>query len=122
MIRIALLLTLLLSLSRVSGAQAGKAAFDEGMRFMRLNNAGAAEKQFERAIAADANNGTYHLWLGNAVGQQTTTASTLRQPFMARRVKAEFENPFTNPPESVDSMITPPGSVAKSELPTRVIP
>lgn len=98
-----LLLTLLFSLSSDSSAQAGKAAFDEGLRLMRLNKADAAEKQFERAVAADANNGTYHLWLGNAVGQQTTTASTLRQPFMARRVKAEFERAVALDPELIDA-------------------
>lgn len=101
--RITLLLTLLFSLSSDSSAQAGKAAFDEGMRLMRLNKADAAEKQFERAVAADANSGLYHLWLGNAVGQQTTTASTLRQPFMARRVKAEFERAVALDPELIDA-------------------
>ena len=103
MMRIALLFSMLVSLSTTSAAQVGKAAFDEGLRLMRLNKADAAEKQFERAIAADPKNGTYHLWLGNAVGQQTTTASTVRQPFMARRVKAEFERALALDPELIDA-------------------
>ena len=78
-------------LSSAASAQAGTAAFDEGVRLMRLNKPDAAERQFERAIAADERNGTYHLWLGRAVGQQASTASTLRQPFMARRIKSEFD-------------------------------
>ena len=103
MIRTTLLLALLCALSTKSTAQAGKAAFDEGLRLMRLNKADAAEKQFERAIDADPKNGTYHLWLGNAVGQQTTTASTVRQPFMARRVKAEFERAVALDPDLLDA-------------------
>lgn len=101
--RIALFVSLLLSLSTESTAQAGKAAFDEGMRLMRLNKADAAEKQFERAVAADPKNGTYHLWLGNAVGQQAGSASTIRQPFMARRIKAEFERAVALDPELLDA-------------------
>lgn len=103
MMRTTLFLALLVSLATESSAQAGKAAFDEGLRLMRLNKADAAEKQFERAVAADPKNGTYHLWLGNAVGQQTTTASTVRQPFMARRVKAEFERAVALDPELLDA-------------------
>ncbi|MCE9601380.1 MAG: tetratricopeptide repeat protein [Gemmatimonadetes bacterium] len=101
--RIALVFALLLSLPTGSAAQAGKAAFDEGMRLMRLNKADAAEKQFERAIAADPTNGNYHLWLGNAVGQQAGSASVIRQPFMARRIKAEFERAVALDPELLDA-------------------
>ena len=103
MMRTTLFIALLVSLATESPAQAGKAAFDEGLRLMRVNKADAAEKQFERAVAADPKNGTYHLWLGNAVGQQTTTASTVRQPFMARRVKAEFERAVALDPELLDA-------------------
>ena len=94
---------LLLALSAEAPQQAGNAAFEEGMRLMRLNKAPAAEKQFERAVAADPNNGTYHLWLGNAVGLQASSASTLRQPFMARRIKAEFERAVALDPELLDA-------------------
>jgi tetratricopeptide (TPR) repeat protein len=103
MMRTALLIALLVALPTPSPAQAGKAAFDEGMRLMRLNKPDAAEKQFERAVAADGRNGVYHLWLGNAVGQQATTASTVRQPFLARRVKAEFERAVALDPELLDA-------------------
>lgn len=103
MMRTTLLLALLLSLSTGSAAQAGKAAFDEGVRLMRQNKAEAAEKQFERAVAADPRNGTYHLWLGNAVGQQAGSASAIRQPFMARRIKAEFERAVALDPELLDA-------------------
>ncbi len=81
----------------------GKAAFDEGVRLMRANDAGKAEKQFERAVAADDRNAVYHLWLGNAVGQQAQDASVLRQPFLARRLKAEFERAVALDPGLLDA-------------------
>lgn len=84
-------------------AQRGKTAFDEGMRLMRANKPAQAEAQFERAIAADERNGLYHLWLGNAVGQQAPTASAVRQPFMARRIKAEYERAVALDPALLDA-------------------
>jgi tetratricopeptide (TPR) repeat protein len=72
-------------------AQAGRAAFDAGRRLMDSSEYAKAEKQFERAIAAEPTVAIYHLWLGNAIGEQAENASVLRQPFMARRIKAEFE-------------------------------
>lgn len=84
-------------------AQRGKAAFDEGMRLMRANQPAQAETQFERAVAADERNGVYHLWLGNAVGQQAATASTVRQPFLARRIKAEYERAVELDPNLLDA-------------------
>lgn len=86
-----------------ASAQASTGAFDEGVRLMRLNRPDAAEKQFERAIASDERNGTYHLWLGRAIGQQAATASVLRQPFMARRIRSEFERAVALDPELIDA-------------------
>ena len=77
--------------STVLGAQDGRSFRDEGVRLLNANEAGKAEKQFEKAIAAEPLVGEYHLWLGRAVGQQTLEANKLRQPFLARRVKSEFE-------------------------------
>lgn len=84
-------------------AQAGRAAYDEGMRLMRANNPAAAERQFERAVRAEPSVGLYHLWLGNAVGQQAQDASVVRQPFLARRIKAEFERAVELDPDLLDA-------------------
>lgn len=84
-------------------AQAGRAAFDEGVRLMGRNDAARAEKQFERAIAQEPKVGEYHLWLGRAVGQQAQEASILRQPFLARRTKAAFEKAVELDPELLDA-------------------
>jgi tetratricopeptide (TPR) repeat protein len=82
-------------------AQAGRAFFDEGVRLMRANEPSKAEKEFERAIRAEPLVAEYHLWLGNAVGEQAQEASVLRQPFMARRIKAEFERAVELDPQLV---------------------
>ncbi len=84
-------------------AAPGRAAFDRGMQLMREDKPAEAEKQFERAVAADDRNALYHLWLGNAVGDQAQTASKLRQPFMARRIKAEFERAVALDPDLLDA-------------------
>jgi tetratricopeptide (TPR) repeat protein len=46
---------------------------------------------FEKAVKANDTSATYHYWLGASVGEQAQRASKLKQPFMARRIKSEFE-------------------------------
>lgn len=84
-------------------AQAGRSAYDEGMRLLRAGEAAAAEKQFERAIAREKDVGLYHLALGQAVGLQAPNASVVRQPFMARRIKSEFEKALVLDPTLLDA-------------------
>ncbi len=84
-------------------AQKGRPFLEEGIRLMREGKPDKAEAQFEKAVAAEPNVGEYHLWLGNAVGQQAGSASKLKQPFMARRIKAEFERAIALDPELLDA-------------------
>ena len=62
-----------------------------------------AEKRFERAISLEKGIGEYHLQLGRAVGAQTPNASVVRQPFMARRIKSEFETAVRLDPSLIDA-------------------
>lgn len=64
--------------------KAGRAAFDAA-------EYGAAIKAFERTVQLDDKNADYHLWLARSVGMSATDASILRQPFLAKRAKNEFE-------------------------------
>lgn len=58
---------------------------------MRQENSKEAVDWLEKAIAVNDRVSDYHLWLGNALGDQAINASKFRQPFLARRVKTEFE-------------------------------
>lgn len=46
---------------------------------------------FERAIKLNDNSSLHHLWLGNALGSVADSTSKIKQPFLARRIKGEFE-------------------------------
>jgi tetratricopeptide (TPR) repeat protein len=46
---------------------------------------------FEKAVKQNAQSALYHTWLGNALGDVAQNANKLKQPFLARRVKSEFE-------------------------------
>jgi len=73
------------------------------MRLLRAGDASAAEKHFERAIAREKDVGRYHMALGQAVGLQAPNASVVRQPFMARRIKGEFEKALALDPSLLDA-------------------
>lgn len=104
LVAIALLASVLGHPSRLA-AQSGAGArdYEAGRNHMRANQPDRAERSFERAIEKEPRNGLYHLWLGNAVGQQAPSASVIRQPFMARRIKAEFERAVQLDPELLDA-------------------
>ena len=57
---------------------------------------------FERAVRRDPGSALYHYWLGSAVGEEAQTASKIRQPFLARKVKAEFERAVALDPKMVE--------------------
>ncbi len=94
-----------ISLPSAIAAQTGPGArdYEAGRTHMRNNAPDRAERSFERAVEKEPRNGLYHLWLGNAVGQQASNASVVRQPFMARRIKAEFERAVELDPELLDA-------------------
>jgi tetratricopeptide (TPR) repeat protein len=58
---------------------------------------------FEKALDRDVSVSAYHLWLGNALGEEAQKASKLRQPFLARRVKSEFETAVRLDPRNIDA-------------------
>lgn len=68
-------------------------------------NSSQAVDWFEKAVARNDQVAVYHLWLGNALGDETQKASKFRQPFLARRVKSEFERTVALDPRSVDGRL-----------------
>jgi tetratricopeptide (TPR) repeat protein len=66
-------------------------------------NSGKAVDWLEKAVQRDDNNALYHAWLGNALGDEAQKANKLRQPFLARRVKSEYERAVAIDPKSIDA-------------------
>jgi len=63
---------------------------------------GDAAEWFEKAARRDDANALYHYWLGSALGEEAQNANKLRQPFLARRVKASFERAVQRDPTMVE--------------------
>ncbi len=62
----------------------GRAQLDSG-------KADQATKSFERAIKLNERSSDAHLWLARSVGTMAQNANVLRQPFLGKRAKSEFE-------------------------------
>lgn len=74
-----------------------------GIIYMSENKAPEAQSWFERAVKTNDKSSSHHLWLGNAIGEQAQHANKLKQPFMARQIKNEFERAVQLDPSSVDA-------------------
>jgi tetratricopeptide (TPR) repeat protein len=74
-----------------------------GRIYAAEDRAGDSQKWFERAVDADDKVAVHHLWLGNAIGTQAQTASKFKQPFMAKRIKSEFEKAVQLDPTLIDA-------------------
>ncbi len=74
-----------------------------GMIFIDQDNGGDAAEWFEKAVKANEASALHHVWLGNAIGSYAQKASKIKQPFLARRIKGEFERAVQLDPSSVDA-------------------
>lgn len=79
------------------------AMFWMGRAYEAQEKFGDASDWFEKAIRIEPGNAVYHLWLGNAKGDEASRASKVRQPFLARKVKAEFEKAVELDPTLIDA-------------------
>jgi tetratricopeptide (TPR) repeat protein len=70
---------------------------------MAQGKSGDAVDWLEKAVKANDKNALHHLQLGNALGTEAQKASKLRQPFLARRVKTEFELAVACDPKLADA-------------------
>ena len=73
----------------------GRIAALEGKR-------GEAVDWLEKAVKRNDTSATYHYWLGSALGDEAQNANKLRQPFLARRVKSEFERAVQLDPKMLE--------------------
>jgi len=74
-----------------------------GRVYAAMDKAGDAAGWFEKAIKANDKVSAHHLWLGNALGDQAQHANKLKLPFLARRVKGEFDKAVELDPSSLEA-------------------
>jgi tetratricopeptide (TPR) repeat protein len=80
-----------------------KALYYMGRIVYAQGNSGEAVDWFEKALKQDERSANVHTWLGNALGDEAQRASKFRQPFLARRVKTEYERAVQLDPTSIDA-------------------
>lgn len=74
-----------------------------GRIYVAMDKPGAAADWFEKAINANGKVAAHHLWLGNSLGEQAEHTNKLKLPFLARRIKSEFEKVVALDPASIDA-------------------
>jgi tetratricopeptide (TPR) repeat protein len=73
-----------------------------GRVYVAMDKSGDAIGWFEKAIKANDKVSVHHLWLGNSLGDQAEHTNKLKLPFLARRIKSEFEKAVELDPTSID--------------------
>ncbi len=74
-----------------------------GWIYMAMNDPVSAADWFEKSVKANDTVSLHHLWLGNALGEQAQHINKLKLPFLARRVKSEFDSAVALDPTSIDA-------------------
>lgn len=74
-----------------------------GRVLMESNDSKDAIEWFEKAIKVNDKVSVHHLWLANALGDQAEHTNKLKLPFLARRVKSEFDRAAQLDPTSIDA-------------------
>ena len=67
------------------------------------NDGDEALRQLERAVELEEGNALYHYWLGSAARDAAPRASKMKMPFMARRMRKEFERAVELDPNLIDA-------------------
>ena len=84
----------------VAGAQSFDELMAKGRAQMDSGKSDDAVKIFEKAVKANEQSSVAHFMLARALGNVAEKASILRQPFLAKRVKSEFEKTVALDPTS----------------------
>ena len=82
-------------------AQSADDLIKVGRAQLDSNRADDAVKTFEKAVKASPANSDAHLWLARAVGTVAGSANVLRQPFLGKRAKSEFDKAVELDPNSI---------------------
>jgi len=71
-----------------------------GRIYVAMDKPSDAIDWFEKAVKANDKSSMHHLWLGNALGEQASHTNKLKLPFLARRIKGEFDKAVDLDPTS----------------------
>lgn len=74
-----------------------------GKTLVAETKASEAEEWLAKAAALNPQSSEIQLWLARAIGLQAQRATVLRQPFLARRLKAAVDRAITLDPDNVDA-------------------
>jgi Tfp pilus assembly protein PilF len=74
-----------------------------GAIYIAMDKPGDATGWFERAVKANDRVAAHHLWLANSLGEQAPNTSKLKLPFLARRIKSEFDRAAQLDSTSIDA-------------------
>lgn len=74
-----------------------------GRVYVAMDKPGDAVEWFEKAVKVNDNLSVHHLWLANALGAYAEHANKLKLPFLARRIRSEFERASQLDPSSIDA-------------------
>jgi tetratricopeptide (TPR) repeat protein len=74
-----------------------------GRIYVEMDKPGDAIGWFEKAVDANKELSDHHLWLANALGEQAPHTNKLKLPFLARRVKSEFDKAVALDSSSIDA-------------------
>lgn len=74
-----------------------------GRVYFAMDKSNEAIDWFEKAIKANEKVASHHLWLANSLGDQAGHTNKLKLPFLARRIKSEFDRAAQLDPSSIDA-------------------
>jgi pentatricopeptide repeat protein len=69
---------------------------------MAQNDADESIRQFEQCVKIDDDRAECHAWLGNALGSTAMRASKFKLPFIAKRIKKEFDRAVALDPANIE--------------------
>lgn len=80
-----------------------RAAFYLGRTLLSTDEVDKGVQWIEKAVALDAGQVEYHLWLGRAYGSKALRASVFQQPSLAGKVRREFERASALDPDNLEA-------------------
>lgn len=103
---VALALTPLVSIAATAQQASANAEaqreFDLGRAALRRNDVDAGIRHFENCVRLDDLSSSCHAWVGNALGSVAERTSKLKLPFLAKRIKKEFDRAVELDPENLE--------------------